>query len=96
MYGHLVTTVDPNAPDSVHLTRWPGEELAGFRDARLESSVEIARRAVELIRGLRGRAGIKTRQPLARGWLALPGAGDGSELAAQGLIDVIAREGDLK
>ncbi|HET9083974.1 MAG TPA: class I tRNA ligase family protein [Candidatus Limnocylindrales bacterium] len=96
MYGNLVTTVDPSAPDSVHLTRWPREELAGLRDERLESSVEIARRAVELIRGLRGQAGIKTRQPLARGWLALPSDGDGSALASQGLIDVIAREGNLK
>jgi len=96
MYGNLVTTVDASAPDSVHLTRWPADELAGYRDAQLESSVEIARRAVELIRGLRGQAGIKTRQPLARGWLALPGGGDGSALASQGLIDVIAREGNLK
>jgi len=96
MYGNLVTTVDASAPDSVHLTRWPADELTGYRDARLESSVEIARRAVELIRGLRGQAGIKTRQPLARGWLALPGGGDGSALASQGLIDVIAREGNLK
>ena len=33
----------------------------------------IARRAVELARTLRGSAGIRTRQPLARLWLALPG-----------------------
>ena len=32
-----------------------------------------ARTAVELARTLRGTAGIKTRQPLARLWLALPG-----------------------
>jgi isoleucyl-tRNA synthetase len=96
MYLNLVTSVDPAAPDSVHLTRWPGPELAAHRDERLESSVEIARRAVELVRGLRGQAGIKTRQPLARGWLALPGDGDGTSLAAQGLIDLIAREGNLK
>jgi isoleucyl-tRNA synthetase len=96
MYLNLVTTVDPEAPDSVHLTRWPTEELAGYRDARLESSVEIARRAVELVRGLRGQAGIKTRQPLAHAWLAVPGDGDASSLAAQGLIEVIAREGNIK
>jgi isoleucyl-tRNA synthetase len=96
MYGNLVTTVDPAAPDSVHLTRWPAGELVGHRDERLESSVELARRAVELVRGLRGQAGIKTRQPLARGWLALPADGDGRTLTAQGLIDVIAREGNLK
>ena len=32
-----------------------------------------ARRAVELARTLRGSAGLKVRQPLARMWLALPG-----------------------
>jgi isoleucyl-tRNA synthetase len=96
MYGNLVTTVDEAAPDSVHLTRWPAPELAGYRDERLESSVEIARRAVELIRGLRGQAGLKTRQPLARGWLALPADGDGRTLEAQGLVDLIRREGNLK
>ncbi|HET8787036.1 MAG TPA: class I tRNA ligase family protein, partial [Candidatus Limnocylindrales bacterium] len=96
MYMNLVTTVDAEAPDSVHLTRWPTGELAGYRDERLESSVEIARRAVELVRGLRGQAGIKTRQPLAHGWLAVPRDGDAAALATEGLIDVIAREGNLK
>ena len=32
-----------------------------------------SRRAVELARTLRGQAGLKVRQPLARLWLALPG-----------------------
>ena len=32
-----------------------------------------ARKAVELARTLRGSAGIRVRQPLARLWLALPG-----------------------
>ena len=33
----------------------------------------VARRAVDLSRTLRGQAGLKVRQPLARLWLALPG-----------------------
>jgi isoleucyl-tRNA synthetase len=73
IYGNLVTTVDPAAPDSVHLTRWPAEELAPLRDERLEAAMTTARRAVELVRTLRGTAGLKVRQPLARLWLALPG-----------------------
>ena len=28
MYGNLVATVDDSAADSVHLTRWPADELA--------------------------------------------------------------------
>jgi isoleucyl-tRNA synthetase len=40
------------------------------------------RRAVELGRTLRGQAGIKVRQPLARLWLALPGGALGDQVAA--------------
>ncbi|HEY8438625.1 MAG TPA: class I tRNA ligase family protein, partial [Candidatus Limnocylindrales bacterium] len=72
MYGNLAADV-AGAPDSVHLTRWPADELAGARDERLEASMATARKAVELARTLRGSAGIRTRQPLARMWLALPG-----------------------
>ena len=61
------------APDSVHLTAWPAEELAGLRDERLEASMAVVTRVVDLVRTLRGQAGIKVRQPLARMWIALPG-----------------------
>ena len=74
IYGNLVTTVAADAPDSVHLTAWPAPELAALRDERLEHAMATARRAVELARALRGGAGLKVRQPLARLWLALPGA----------------------
>ena len=73
MYGNLVTTVDDAAPDSVHLTRWPADELAPLRDQALEDAMATARKAVELARTLRGSAGIRVRQPLARLWIALPG-----------------------
>jgi len=72
MYGNLAAAL-PEAPDSVHLTRWPAEELAAARDVPLEAAMATARGAVELARTLRGSAGIRTRQPLARMWLAVPG-----------------------
>jgi isoleucyl-tRNA synthetase len=72
MYGNLVTTVDPAAPDSVHLTRWPTAELAAERDEALETRMAVAQGAVELARTLRSTAHIRTRQPLATAWLALP------------------------
>ncbi len=74
-YRNLVAAVDPTAPDSVHLTRWPSAELAGFRDPALEDSMAVFSRAVELIRSLRSQAGIKLRQPLGRAWVALTDAG---------------------
>jgi isoleucyl-tRNA synthetase len=93
MYGNLVARQDAAAPDSVHLTSWPTTELADGRDERLERAMATARRAVELARTLRGTAGIRTRQPLPRMWLALPG-GDLHELDA--LIALVADEVNVK
>jgi isoleucyl-tRNA synthetase len=89
MYTNLVPTVDETAPDSVHLTRFPTPELAGHRDAALERSMDLAQRAVELARTLRSTNRLKTRQPLARAWVAVPGA-DGA-LSAD-LLDIVAAE----
>ncbi|MFL5708446.1 MAG: class I tRNA ligase family protein [Chloroflexota bacterium] len=72
MYGNLVTTIDPAAPDSVHLTRWPTADLESRRDEALEARMTIAQGAVELARTLRSTAHIRNRQPLATAWLALP------------------------
>jgi isoleucyl-tRNA synthetase len=72
VYQNLVVAVDPARPDSVHLTRWPTAEVAGYRDEGLEAGMRLARRVVELARTLRGTAGIRVRQPLARLWVALP------------------------
>jgi isoleucyl-tRNA synthetase len=93
IYRNLVATVDAGAPESVHLTRWPAEELAPLRDERLEGAMTTARRAVELARTLRSGAGLKVRQPLARMWLALPG-GDLPERDA--LLALVADEVNVR
>jgi isoleucyl-tRNA synthetase len=93
MYGNLIGSVVPELPDSVHLTRWPALEVAGFRDLELEQAMTTARRAVDLVRTLRGQAGLKVRQPLARLWLALPG-GDLPERDA--LLSLIREEANVK
>jgi isoleucyl-tRNA synthetase len=74
IYQNLIVAIDPSRPDSVHLSGWPGREIARFRDEALERSMGVAMRAAELARTLRGQAGLKIRQPLARMWVALPGA----------------------
>jgi len=51
--------------DSVHLATWPVAEES-WVDKRLESSMELARRLVELGRSARAEAGMKIRQPLGR------------------------------
>ncbi|MDH4143163.1 MAG: class I tRNA ligase family protein, partial [Chloroflexota bacterium] len=89
MYGNLVPTVDAGAPDSVHLTRWPSADLAAYRDERLERSMDLAQRAVDLARTLRSANRLKTRQPLARAWLAIPDRGDPLDAA---LLELIGSE----
>jgi isoleucyl-tRNA synthetase len=93
MYGNLVVAVDPSAPDSVHLTAWPACELAPRRDEALEEAMAVARKAVDLARTLRGQAGLKMRQPLARLWLALPGRRI-EELDA--LLELVRAEANVK
>ena len=93
IYDNLVAEADSAAPDSVHLTPWPATELAGLRDAELESAMATIRRAVELVRTLRSAGGLKVRQPLAKLWLALPG-GDLAHRAA--LLELLADEVNVK
>ena len=75
LYDNLVAAVVPDAPDSVHLTRWPTAELAGHRDEALEASMARAQGVVDLARTLRASAHLKTRQPLATAWIAMPDRG---------------------
>jgi isoleucyl-tRNA synthetase len=75
VYQNIVVGAEvADVPDSVHLTSWPTAELASLRDGSLETSMAVVMRVVDLVRTLRGQAGIKVRQPLARMWIALPGA----------------------
>ena len=92
MYGNLSTDV-PDAPDSVHLTRYPTADLAAHRDERLEAAMAVAQAAVDLARTLRSSARLKTRQPLAKAWLALPDRG--LDVDAE-LLDIIATEINVK
>jgi isoleucyl-tRNA synthetase len=93
MYANLVPAVDPAAPDSVHLTRFPTAEVAAHRDQVLESSMDVAQRTVELARTIRGANRLKTRQPLARAWVAVPG-GDGA--LSPDLLQLVGSEINVK
>ena len=64
MYQNLVRSVDPKAPESVHLAEFPrvsGQEA----DQELMDATRLAMRVSSMGRGARSRAGIKVRQPLA-------------------------------
>ena len=71
IYQNLVRSVDPEAPESVHHTRYP-EVDESLIDATLDRQVELARRLVGLGRAAREQAGIKVRQPLALARVGTP------------------------
>jgi isoleucyl-tRNA synthetase len=54
-----------DAPESVHLARWP-EPTDGLVDPKLLEEVAAARSVVELGHSARNQAGLKLRQPLRR------------------------------
>jgi isoleucyl-tRNA synthetase len=87
----LASEAGEGTHDSVHLSGFP--RLEALRDPALESAMATARRAVELARTLRSSAGIPTRQPIARMWLALPG---GSLLDQDALLAIMADELNVK
>jgi isoleucyl-tRNA synthetase len=91
IYQNLARADGADVPDSVHLTPFP--RLGALRDVPLEGAMATARRAVELARTLRSSAGIRTRQPIARMWLALPG---GRLLEHDALLALIAEELNVK
>ncbi|MGQ9708060.1 MAG: isoleucine--tRNA ligase [bacterium] len=65
IYQNLVRSCDPDAPDSVHLCRYP-EPDAGLIDPQLEGEMNSVRSLVSLGHAVREKAQIKVRQPLAR------------------------------
>ncbi len=65
VWQDVIRAADRNAPDSVHLTRWPVVKESVI-DESLAAQVELARRLIELGRAARAEAKVRTRQPLRR------------------------------
>ena len=90
LYEQLVRSVDPEAPESVHLLRFP-ESNPDHRDEQLRSAMDGARQATTLGLSARNEAGIGVRQPLARALVTMPDR-DGWQRVA----DVVADELNVK
>jgi isoleucyl-tRNA synthetase len=92
LYQNLVRSVDPVAPQSVHLCAWPvaDEQVV---DPGVSFDMAAARRIVEMGRAARNAAAVKTRQPLAEVVVALPEA---ESQAVERLRDVVLDELNVK
>jgi isoleucyl-tRNA synthetase len=64
VYQNLVRSVDPSAPESVHLTRYPQVEALLVNQA-LEQNIEAVIRIKNLALSLRTQTKVKIRQPLS-------------------------------
>jgi isoleucyl-tRNA synthetase len=64
IYRNLVVSVDPDAPESVHLCDWPAADES-LIDARLMEETDAVMKVVRLGRSARSASGMKVRQPLA-------------------------------
>ncbi|MFN2590176.1 MAG: isoleucine--tRNA ligase [Actinomycetota bacterium] len=91
LYRNLVRSVDPEAPESVHLTDYP-QPKADLVDPALDDAMETARAVVSLGRQVRTDAKVRVRVPLPRALLHVPG--DPARLVP--LLDVIADELNVK
>ena len=71
MYQNLVRAVSPDAPVSLHLTRFPEPDPTRAQPD-LEADVETARRILRVGLAARNAAGLKVRKPLGRALLVAP------------------------
>ena len=65
MYQNLVCSVDPSAPDSVHLSKFPVADES-LVDQTLMEATRLAMKLSSMGRAARSKAGLKVRQPLAK------------------------------
>ncbi len=65
IYRNLVCSIDPTAPESVHLCDFPVVDEKMI-DKKLEEDMEVVLEAVVLGRSCRNEANIKNRQPIAK------------------------------
>jgi isoleucyl-tRNA synthetase len=70
MYQNLVRVVDPKAPESVHLAKWPKADET-LIDETLNREMDLVMKLVSLGHSARQKANRKVRQPLAEAAFAL-------------------------
>ena len=93
IYQNLVVALDPEAPQSIHLCRFPEVEER-WLDEDLLRRVDVVIKTVELGRAARNKANLKVRQPLANVSVFFPGEKDRSY--AKDLQEQVLEELNIK
>ncbi|MGD0295513.1 MAG: class I tRNA ligase family protein [Bryobacteraceae bacterium] len=95
IYQNLVRSVDPSAPESVHLTEYPRVDAA-LIDEALEQSIEAVIRLKNLALHLRTQSKVKIRQPLSTLYVRPRDAADRRVLENPDYADQILEEANIK
>ncbi|MBI2936292.1 MAG: isoleucine--tRNA ligase, partial [Chloroflexi bacterium] len=93
LYQNLVRSVDPKAPESVHLADFPKPDIA-LVDTELSEATRLAMRVVSLGRAARGTARLRVRQPLLRMGTKVKSAQEAQALIK--LMDQVTDELNIK
>jgi isoleucyl-tRNA synthetase len=93
LYGVLVANIDPQAPPSVHLARFPHVDES-LIDETLIHEMRLAKHLVSLGHAARNSVGIRVRQPLSEAAFGLPTPREGEVVTR--LAEVIAEELNVK
>jgi isoleucyl-tRNA synthetase len=95
IYQNLVCSVDPSAPASVHLTRYPQVDFA-LIDQALEHSIDTVIRIKNLALSLRTQSKTKIRQPLNTLYVRPKDAADRRVLENPEYVAQILEEANIK
>jgi len=92
IYQNLVRGLEPDAPESVHLAKYP--QVEAQYDEVLMKKIDTVIEVVSIGRAARNKVNIKVRQPLAKIFVKLPAGSDRAGLTA--LSDQILEELNIK
>jgi len=95
IYQNLVRSVEPSAPESVHLTPYPQVEESRI-DEQLEQSIDAVIRIKNLALNLRTQSKVKIRQPLSTLYVRPRDAADRRVLENPDYAAQILEEANLK
>jgi len=93
IYQNLVRSLDPTAPESVHLCDYPVAD-ASLLDTGLEAAMALARKVVRMGLAARNAKKIRVRQPLAR--MVLGGMNEEERQSLARLLHVVLDELNVK
>ncbi|MEO0092482.1 MAG: isoleucine--tRNA ligase [candidate division WOR-3 bacterium] len=93
LYQNLVCSIDPKAPESVHLNPFPEPKL-NFYNSQLEKEMALVRELISLGLSVRKSASLKVRQPLQS--IAIIGLNSEEKNSLENYLSIVKDELNVK